>query len=124
MNISFYLHWVVNSSAQARIDKQSYEKISRYPNNTVMLTYLLIVMPQQEGDFLSGRLGRIEISIADAGSVGGFDGVGVVALLFREDDGEVQDLVCDIEFHQELDEVAEVFAVIVIAIVIVCFLCH
>ena len=40
-------------------------------------------------------------------------------MLFREGDGEVLDLVFDAESHKELDEVSEVFDVVIIAVV--CF---
>ena len=65
---------------------------------------------------LSGSF-EIRLVEADAGDVGGYDGVGMVVVCFREGYCEVPDLVCDAEFHQEDDEVAEVFDVVVIAFV-------
>ena len=53
--------------------------------------------PRREEEFLSGRGVERGIVEADAGYVGGFDGVGVVIALFREDDGEVLDAVFDAE---------------------------
>ena len=55
---------------------------------------------------------------ADAGYVGGFDGVGEVVVHFREGDGEVLDLVFGTEFLQEIDEVAEVFDEVIIPLVV------
>ena len=46
---------------------------------------------------------------AEVGYVGGLDYVGVIVALFVEGDGDVLDDVGCAEFHQELDEVAEVF---------------
>ena len=54
---------------------------------------------------------------AEAGYVGGLDYVGVIVALFGEGDGEVLDSVGCAEFHQILDEVAEVFDEVVIAFV-------
>ena len=53
----------------------------------------------------------------DAGSVGGFDVVGCVIVLFREGDGEVLDAVFDAESLKEDDEVSEVFDEVVISFV-------
>ncbi len=61
-----------------------------------------------------GEWGLVE---ADAGYVGCFDGVGEIVGVLREGDGEVLDLVCSAEFHQESDEVAEVFDEVIIAFV-------
>ena len=66
---------------------------------------------------MSGRGNGWELVEADAGYVGGLDDVGVIVALFGEGDGEVLDLVFDTEFHKELDEVSEVFDVVVIAFV-------
>lgn len=55
----------------------------------------------------------------EAGYVSGLNDVGVIVALFGEGDGEVLDAVGCAEFHQKLDEVAEVFYEVVIAIV--CF---
>ena len=38
-------------------------------------------------------------------------------MLFREGDGEVLDLVCDTEFHQEFDVASKMFDEVVIAFV-------
>ena len=51
---------------------------------------------------------------ADAGYVGGFNGVGGVVVLFREGDGEVLDAVLDAESLKEDNEVPEVFDEVVI----------
>ena len=61
----------------------------------------------------------MELVEADAGYVGGFDGVGCVVVLFREGDSEVLDAVFDTESLKEDNEVAEVFDEVVIAFV--CF---
>ena len=66
---------------------------------------------------MSGRGDGWKLVEADAGYVDVFDVVGCVIVLFREGDGEVLDLVCDAESHQELDEVSEVFDVEVVAFV-------
>ena len=60
-----------------------------------------------------------ELVEADAGDVGGFAGIGVSVLLFQEVYIEVLDLVCNTESHQKLDEVSEVFDVVVVGFV--CF---
>lgn len=75
------------------------------------------ISPRQERDFLSGRGGEWRLVEADAGYVGGFDGVGEIVGVLGEGDGEVLDLVRSAEFHQEFDEVAEVFDEKVIAFV-------
>lgn len=54
---------------------------------------------------------------ADAGYVGGLNDVGVIVALFGEGDGEVLNAVGCAEFHQKLDEVAEVFDEEIIAFV-------
>ena len=53
----------------------------------------------------------------EAGDVGGLDDVGVVVPLLGKGDGKVSDAVGCAEFHQELDEVSEVFDVVVVAFV-------
>ena len=54
---------------------------------------------------------------ADAGDVGGFDGIGVVVLLFREGDGKVLNPLSDPESHQNFDEVSDVFDEVVIVLI-------
>ena len=77
----------------------------------------MIIAPAR-GGFLVGATwkgqGLVE---AEAGYVGGLDDVGVVVAFFGEGDGEVLDLMFDSEFHQELDEVPEVFDEVVVAFV-------
>ena len=58
-----------------------------------------------------------ELVEADAGYVGGFDGVGCVVVLFREGNGEVLDAVFDAESLKEDNEVAKVFDEVVISFV-------
>ena len=75
-------------------------------------------MPRQEGNFLSGRKGVFwGLVEADAGYVGGFDGVGGFVVLFREGYGEVLDAVFEAESLKEDNEVAEVFDEVVVAFV-------
>ena len=76
-----------------------------------------MIKPRQEGDFLSGLVGRVGLVEADAGYVGGFDVVGCVIVFFREGNGEVLDAVFDAESFKEDDKVPEVFDVIIIAFV-------
>ena len=46
---------------------------------------------------------------ADAGYIGGFDGCGMVELVFGEGDGEVLDAVRHAEFFEEQDELTQFF---------------
>ena len=74
--------------------------------------------PRQEGMILVGASEKDEGLVeADAGYVGGFDGVGGVVVLFREGDGEVLDAVFYAESFKEDDEVSEVFDEVVISFV-------
>lgn len=66
-------------------------------------------MPRRDGNFLSGRGVEWGLVEADAGYVGGLDGVGEVVDVLCEGDSEVLDLVRSAEFHQKFDEDAEVF---------------
>ena len=54
---------------------------------------------------------------ADAGYVGGFDGIGEIVNVLWEGDGEGLDLVRSAEFHQKFDEVAEVLDEVIIAFI-------
>ena len=63
-----------------------------------------------------GIVYRLSIEV-DVGYVGGFDGVGVVVLLFREGDGEVLDAMGSSKIFEKFDEVSEMFDEAVIAFV-------
>lgn len=71
-----------------------------------MICFLAYKSPRQEGDFLSGRVGWGGLVEADAGYVGGLDGVGEVVDVPWEGVGEVLDLVRFAEFHLKSDEAA------------------
>lgn len=76
-----------------------------------------MLKPRQEVDFLSGRGGGLGLVEADAGYVGGFDGVGGVVVLFGEGDGEVLDAVFDPKSFEEDDVASKMFDEVVVAFV-------
>ena len=59
----------------------------------------------------------MELVEADAGYVGGFDGVGGVVVLFREGDGEIVDAMFYAELLKEDNEVSDVLDEVVISFV-------
>lgn len=73
--------------------------------------------PGKRANSCRGNGSDWELVEADAGYVGGFDGVGGVVVLFREGDGEIVDAMFYAELLKEDNEVSDVLDEVVISFV-------